>query len=404
MPQASQRFDFRVRQSGATMKASRDDSLVANDHRADSGVRTRLSEPTTRFTQGRTHEFFVVHAPGLFLALRRWNPDFRGVSLSFRDKQRLYQRLSQLVRSGIPFPSAVDKLTSTSHGATRHLLRKLRHRVSQGKTVGEAFACEHPAVTVLETAVLTAVERSGRLEHGLQELANYFGGLAQARATIIKRCAYPFFLLHFGIFALAVPTLIFRGIQPFVMQTFGVLLGVYAVAAVIAFLMPMLGNIAATSVSVDRLLRTVPLIGRIRRSFALSRFCTVYEIQLDAGVNIIDSLLTAGQASRSGLVHSACNFAVPELRSGAQVGPLLAASGAFPAEVIQSFMVGEETGGLDKELKRLADELRIEALGTLETLSEWVPRLIYLAIVLYFAYQIILFYMGYFRMITELAS
>jgi type IV pilus assembly protein PilC len=326
------------------------------------------------------------------------------MSLSLREKQRLYHSLAQLIRSGIPFPSAVEKLANTSRGATSHLLRKLRGRVSEGKTVGEAFACEHPAVTVLETAVVTAVERSGRLEHGLQELANYFGGLAQARAVILKRCAYPFFLLHFGVFALAVPTLVFQGIRPFVMQTFGVLLGFYAVVAVIAFLVPMLGNIAATSVSVDRLLRTVPLIGKIRRSFALSRFCTVYEIQLDAGVNIIDSLLTAGQASRSGLVLSAVDFAVPELRSGAQVGPLLAASGAFPAEVIQSFIVGEETGGLDKELRRLSEELRNEAIGTLETFSEWVPKLIYVGIVLYFAYFIVQFYLGYFRMVTELGS
>ena len=326
------------------------------------------------------------------------------MSLRFRDKQRLYQSLAQLVRSGIPFPSAVEKLANTSHGATRHLLRKLRERVASGKTVGEAFACEHPAVTVLETAVVTAVERSGRLEHGLQELANYFGGLAQARAIILKRCAYPLFILHFGIFTLAAPTLVLQGVRPFLIQTFGVLIFVYAVAAVIALLLPMLGNVAATSAAVDRLLRTVPLIGKIRRSFALSRFCTVYEIQLDAGVNIIDSLLTAGQASRSGLVRSAVDFAVPELRGGAQVGPLLAASGAFPPEVIQSFIVGEETGGLDKELKRLADELRNEALGTLETLSEWVPKLIYVAIVLYFAYRIILFYTGYFRMITELGS
>ena len=113
-------------------------------------------------------------------------------------------------------------------------------------------------------------------------------------------------------------------------------------------------------------------------------------------------MLTAGQASRSGLVRSAVDFAVPELRGGAQVGPLLAASGAFPPDVIQSFIVGEETGGLDKELKRLADELRNEALGTLETLSEWVPKLIYFAIVLYFAYRIISFYLGYFKMVSEL--
>jgi type II secretory pathway component PulF len=140
--------------------------------------------------------------------------------------------------------------------------------------VGEAFACEHPAVTVLETAVVTAVERSGRLEHGLQELANYFGGLAQrvpSSSSVRLSILHPA-LRHFrsrrpdACFsrAAAVP-------HPNVRRLFFV----YAVAAVIALLVPMLGNVAATSAVVDRLLRTVPLIGKIRRSFALSRFCTV---------------------------------------------------------------------------------------------------------------------------------
>jgi type IV pilus assembly protein PilC len=314
------------------------------------------------------------------------------VSLSLRDKQRFYHNLAQLIRSGIPFPSALEKIAKTSHGALRRLLQKLRAQSAAGKTVGEAFALERPAITVLEASVISAVEKSGRLEHGLQELANYFSALAQARAMVIKRCTYPLFILHFGIFMLAAPKLFLEGLGPYLKETFSVLVWVYAFAGIVALLVPLLSEAAATNVWFDRLLRAVPLVGKIRRCFAISRFCTVYEIQLDAGINVMDSLLAAGRASRSGLVRAAVDAVLPEVRTGAQVGPLLAISGAFPDHVSQSLIVGEETGGLDRELKRLAEELRNEALGTLEMLSEWLPKLIYTTIVLYLGYSIVTSY------------
>ncbi|MEI9893039.1 MAG: hypothetical protein WDN28_03780 [Chthoniobacter sp.] len=80
--------------------------------------------------------------------------------------------------------------------------------------------------------------------------------------------------------------------------------------------MPLLRDFGAVSGVLDRLLNAVPVIGTIRRSFALSRFCTVYGLQLDAGINVIDSVLTAGRSSRSGSVRSAVDSVVPEIRSG----------------------------------------------------------------------------------------
>jgi type II secretory pathway component PulF len=56
---------------------------------------------------------------------------------------------------------------------------------------------------------------------------------------------------------------------------------------------------------------------------------------------------------------------------------------------MQSLIVGEETGRLDEELKRMAADLRQEALGTLETLADWLPKLLYVGIVLYLAWKIV---------------
>jgi type IV pilus assembly protein PilC len=110
---------------------------------------------------------------------------------------------------------------------------------------------------------------------------------------------------------------------------------------------------------------------------------------LDAGINVIDALLTAGRVTRSGLVRAAAENAAPQVRGGAQVGPLLAASGAFPSELTQATIVGEETGSLDDELRRMAKEYRERALTALEVFADWLPKLLYVAIVVVLGWKII---------------
>lgn len=311
------------------------------------------------------------------------------MSLSLRQKQSLYHSLAQLIRSGVPFPKALDKLAGTTRGSARALLDSTRKAIGDGRTVGEAFSAQRSDITPLESSVLSAVEKSGQLDHGLRELSDYFAALAQARETVIKRLTYPAFLLHFGILVLSAPTLVLKSGAEFLREVGGTFVIIYAAVAVVAMVTPMLRDAGAGSAFMDRLVNAIPLLGTVRRSFALSRFCTVYGLQLDAGVNIIDSLISAGAASRSGSIRAAVDAAVPEVRTGSQVGPLLAASGAFPMELMQTIIVGEETGKLVEELKRMAVELRQQALAKLETLADWLPKLLYVGIVLFLAWRIL---------------
>lgn len=318
------------------------------------------------------------------------------MSLSLRDKQSLYHSLGQLVRSGIPFPAALDNLARTTRGGMRKLIRRLKEGVGGGLTVGEAFARQRPAVGEMEVGVIAAVERAGRLEHGLAQLSDYFGALAQARAGILKKCAYPAVVLHLGVFVFGLKTLLFGGgLRPFLRETFGLLGLLYAAGIVIALVVPLLRDAGAKSALLDRLLRTLPLVGGIRRALSTARFCATYGMQLDAGINVIDALQAAQRAGQSGLIRAAVARAIPEVRGGAQVGGLLAASGAFPEPMIRSFCVGEQTGELDAELQRLAAEYQAEGLARIETLAEWLPRLLYIAVVINVGYGVVTWYRSY---------
>jgi type II secretory pathway component PulF len=378
------------------VKTARGNLPIAHDDRANRRVRARLAKAAPSFAQGRAHKSFVVHADGLSLALAHLNPELRAVSLSLREKQSLYHSLGQLLRSGVPLAGALKSLAQTSSGGQRRLIRRLNEAINAGKTMGEAIAAQRPEVSDLEIGVITACEKSGRLEAGMTQLAGYHGAFATARDAILKKCAYPVFVLHFGIFLFPLKTLIVGGgVAAYLRETFGVLALIYAVVLVVFLLLPLLRDAGSKSAVFDSLIRMIPMIGKIRRAFATSRFCATYGMQLGAGINVIDALQAAQRASLSGLITAAIRRAIPEVRNGAQVGPLLAVSGAFPPPMTRALIVGEQTGELDEELTRMTAEYQEEALARLDTAAEWVPRLLYVGILIYVGYSVVRMYQGY---------
>ncbi|MGB8168771.1 MAG: type II secretion system F family protein [Chthoniobacteraceae bacterium] len=326
------------------------------------------------------------------------------MSLRFREKQSLYHSLGQLLGSGVTFPAALQKLAPSARGGLRTLLARLNRSIEGGSTVAEAFAAQRPGVSEMEAGIVDAVERAGRLERGLMQLAAYFGALDAARSSAVKKAAYPIFVLHFGILALGIQTLVTNGVGAYVREVGSLFLLVYGIALVIALAVPLLSDVGATSRVVDSFLRFIPLIGAIRRNFAVSRFCSTYEMQLGAGVNVMDGLKAAGRASRSGLIAGSVAHALPDVVKGGQVGPLLSRGNAFPETMLRDLTVAEQTGRLDQELDRLAEEHRRAALSSLDLLAEWVPRLIYLSVVIYIGFRIVNWYAGYMKTIEDLTK
>ncbi len=312
------------------------------------------------------------------------------MKLSLREKRNFYHELGRLIRSGRAFPSALELMLENTGGSLRRFLRALHEAALRGETVEESFAKQRPGVTEMEISILSASERAGRLEHACAQLSSYFGALDQARGIVIKRSLYPAFILHFGIFVLAAPKLALGGtVAAYLRQTFGFLLLIYVAVLLLVFLLKQLTNAAQTNVAIDAALRTVPMVGKMRRAFALARFTATYEAQLSAGVNVLDTLTGAAQASQSALVRQAAREALPQIRTGAKVGPLLENARVFPASVARAFRLAEETGELDEELQRLTREFESEALSRIETLSDWLPKIIYMLVVVYLAYQMI---------------
>jgi type II secretory pathway component PulF len=322
--------------------------------------------------------------------------------MSPRAKQQLYHSLAELLRAGVTFPSALEKLRPSARGSTRTALARMHQALNSRKTVAEACASARPMIGPMEAAVLAAVERAGSLDHGLEQLADHFGALAEARRKLLAKLAYPAFVLLLGVVLLNAPQLVTSGVEAYLRTTLATLGGVFAAVITALLLRSLIADAATISPLVERLVRLLPLVGGMQRAFAMSRFCLAYDLQLEAGINTFDALTAAAKASRSSLVRACVRRALPEIRAGAKAGPLLAWGDAFDPAVVQGILTGEECGRLDRELQRLAAEQRARAFTRLEALAEWLPRLVYLAVVGYVGWTIVRLYQGYLNTVQSL--
>jgi type IV pilus assembly protein PilC len=159
---------------------------------------------------------------------------------------------------------------------------------------------------------------------------------------------------------------------------------------------------AARNVMLDRSLGLIPIIGGMRRDLALSRFSAAYDMQLEAGVNVLGALEASGRASASASLREATGRAVADVRSGEPVSTALTATRVFPERFLRAFMIGEESGRLDQELRSLSDEYRVGGLRKLEALSEWVPRMIFIAVAVMVGWKVFSFYAGYLESVQQI--
>ncbi len=313
------------------------------------------------------------------------------MKLSLSQKQTLYQELQQFVRSGIPLPQAVEALVPETSGGVRQVLKQLLALFLKGQSVPDAFAALQPTVGALEVSMIEASSNSGRLEQAFTYLANYFGALETLRAGIVKRSLWPVIQLHFGVFVANIALLFTAGLtmQQYLVRC-ALTLGAFYLAGLAAWIVTaVLLRMARVSAGMDRALGMIPLVGKLRRHLAMARFCATYEMQLQAGVNVLDSVRAAGEASQSARVRAAVAQMLPKMRGGASLGSLLNGQGAFPAALQRAIRLGEQSGSLDEDLIRWAGYYQQSAVGTLETLGTWISRLVYLVVAGYFVWTII---------------
>ena len=313
-----------------------------------------------------------------------------------------YRRLAQLTVAGVPLILALKNIRQ--HPPARDFRVPLDRTLSEledGATFSQAIQRRAGWLPTFDIALLEAGEQSGRLDKSMGLLADFYAERANNARQMLAELASPALLLHFAVFILPFPQLFLTGeVGAYLLKTLGVLGPLYAVV--------IFGLIAGQSRHgetwrslMERVTRLVPLLGTARRNLALARLAATLEALLGAGVNIFQAWDTAATASGSPALRRAVAGWRPRLEAGETPGDLLSESRAFPDLFASHYRAGEVSGSLDASLKHLHLLYYEEGTRQARALARWVPRGIYLVVVLLVAWRILSFWLGYFGQIQN---
>jgi type IV pilus assembly protein PilC len=106
---------------------------------------------------------------------------------------------------------------------------------------------------------------------------------------------------------------------------------------------------------IDGLLLRAPILGDVLRKSAVSRFTRTLGTLLSSGVSILDGLEITAKTAGNRVVSDAILASRSSIAGGDTISAPLQKSKVFPPMVISMIAVGEQTGGLDEMLSKIAD-------------------------------------------------
>jgi general secretion pathway protein F len=369
------------------------------------------SPRTARARLRRDGIFLTELAEGGEPAARADSPRRTGVSLpsfsrvSSLDLALATRQLATLVGAGIPLVSALRALTDQVESARlKSVLGQVRDRVNEGAALADAMAAGGGVFPDLYVGMVRAGEAGGALETVLDRLADYLESQVRLRNKVSSIVIYPAMMFLFACVVVGIlVTVVLPQItellaslnQPLPFYTRWIIAGSHFTRdfwwAILAAAIAGVAGFRAVvrtergRAGYDRFRLRVPVVGRLVRMIAISRFARTLSTLLSGGLPITRALETASEVTGNTVLAAAIDAARTSITEGASVAAPLRASGEFPPMVTHMIEVGEQSGELESMLAKVSDtyEEQVETTVTrLTALLEPILILIMVGIVL----------------------
>ena len=311
--------------------------------------------------------------------------------LNDHDKFTLYSELSKLSSAGFPIHKAIESILDTNPPKNQadYLWLTLKG-IKEKKSFSDSIQYNN-GITSLEISLICSGEKSGKIPEILSLLSNYFKLQNDSKKKIRAGLIYPIVMLHFAVLLPALPrAAASRNLVGELIMALITLLVYYFILVIGTFLVRHFLKKAQHVASYDKLFNRLPLINKVRRAFALSRFTEILRIHLISSHTVSDSLKAASEASLSGeIVESMSKEVLPSVNSGNTAGPNLASlTKIFPPTFTRSYITSEESGTLDVELAQWSKIFSDDAESQCNKISKMVPKVIYGFVVIIVIWQI----------------
>src|SRR5881296_2316164 len=298
-----------------------------------------------------------------------------GAGIKTRDVVIFTRQFATMINAGLPLVQALDILAQqTENKMLADVTRSVVYDVESGHTLADALRKHPKAFGDLYVNMVAAGEAGGIPDTILVRLSEFL----EKNDAIIRKVKgamiYPAVIMSVAAIAIAVllifviptfqnmfasvnlelplPTRIVIGMSSILTHYWWAIIG--ALGGFV-FLLSRYYKTAPGRLQIDKLLLRLPVLGDVIRKSAVSRFTRTLGTLISSGVSILDGLEITARTAGNMVIHNAVMESRASIAGGETIAAPLAKSKVFPPMVISMISVGEQTGGMDEMLSKIAD-------------------------------------------------
>ncbi len=291
------------------------------------------------------------------------------------------RQLALLLESGTDIVTSLDLLQSQVTNSTlKRVVGEVASDIRGGSSLSSAMG-KHPRVfPEIYFRTIAAGEQGGNLSVVLRQMADYMERGTTAGKKIKGALTYPIMLAFVGIIVVSILVTVVMPSFISLYSAFGAKLplatrlvinlseflinnGLYLLLGVIVFavLVYIYSKTPAGRYQKDKLLLTLPVIGRVNQLNELSRCCRTIALLFQVGLPLPEILTQAIRGTKNEVMARALAETQQELIRGEGFSKPMAKKDVFLPLMVQMAGVGEETGNLDATLTTVAQSYEVEA-------------------------------------------
>ncbi len=345
-----------------------------------------------------------------------------GGRIKTRDIVIFSRQFATMIDSGLPLVQCLSILgAQTDNVKLREVINSVRADVEAGNSLCESLEKYPKVFTRLFTSMVSAGEAGGILDQIMLRLSDYL----EKNDAIIRKikgamiypavvftaaigCVSVLLVFVIPIFAqmfkemnmeLPLPTQVVVNISDFLIGYWWLLAGaiVGGVIGIKRYYKTNKGELV-----IDTIILKVPVLGDLIRKSAVARFTRTLGVLISSGVSILHGLEVTARTAGNRVVHDALMGSRISIAGGETITKPLMDAGVFPPMVTQMINVGEQTGGLDTMLIKIADFYEEEVDTAVESLTAALEPVMIVFLGVIVGGMVVSMYLPIFDLITKM--